>query len=425
SEEGKGSVFSFVAALAPGREMPPLPDLTGKRVMIVDDNLSIRAAFGMYLRAAGAEIETSAAGKPALAEMERAARAGAPYNAALIDFRLPDVDGIVLGETIRGTPDLFETRLVLATAYDESGHRKRALERGFDAYLLKPVRRESLLRALANEFGPAKRDAAAVLAALPAAAAGARILVAEDNPTNRAVVKRQLERLGYASVVAPDGKQAMDLWRAERFDAILTDVHMPAMDGFELTHAVREAEQGSGKRTPIVALSAAAMTGEAERCLAAGMDEFVAKPVSLSALASALARALGTAETMPVEDDASADGAALDVDVEVLRRLYGAQREDMAEVVNLFLDNAARQIAAIEAASLHGSSEAARETAHALKGAARSVGANALGDATARLETELRAGLAKPEALAAVRARLEAARPVLLAAPEGGGGSGA
>jgi two-component system, sensor histidine kinase and response regulator len=425
SEEGKGSVFSFVAMLAPGREMPPLPDLTGKRVMVVDDNRSIREAFAMYLRAAGASVETRASGKPALVEMERAAREGAAYHAALIDFRLPDVDGIVLGETIRGTPDLFDTRLVLATAYDESGHRKRALERGFDAYLLKPVRRESLLRALANEFGPAKRDPAAALAALPSAAAGTRILVAEDNPTNRAVVQRQLERLGYASVVAPDGRQAFDLWRAERFDAILTDVHMPAMDGFELTEAVRSAEQGSGTRTPIVALSAAAMTGEAERCLAAGMDEFVAKPVSLSALASALSRALGTAETVPVEDDAPGEGAALDVDADVLRRLYGAQREDMADVVNLFLDNAERQISAIEAATLHGASESARETAHALKGAARSVGAYALGDTAARLETELRAGMAKPDTLAALRARLKVARPLLMAAPEPRDGSGA
>lgn len=424
SEEGKGSVFSFVASLTPGKEMPPLPDLTGKRVMVVDDNRSIREAFALYLRAAGASVETRASGKPALADMERAARAGAAFHAALIDFRLPDVDGIVLGEAIRGTPDLFETRLVLATAYDESGHRKRALERGFDAYLLKPVRRESLLRALANEFGPARRDPAAALAALPAAATGARILVAEDNPTNRAVVQRQLERLGYASTVAPDGKQALDLWRAERFDAILTDVHMPAMDGFELTEAVRAAEQGSGKRTPIVALSAAAMTGEAERCLAAGMDEFVAKPVSLSALAAALARALGTAEAAPVEDEAPGDGPALDVDTGVLRRLYGAQVEDMVEVVNLFLDNAARQIAAIEAATLHGASENARDTAHALKGAARSVGAYSLGDAAARLEVELRAGIAKPDTLATLRARLDAARPILMAAPRAAVGSG-
>jgi HPt (histidine-containing phosphotransfer) domain-containing protein len=197
------------------------------------------------------------------------------------------------------------------------------------------------------------------------------------------------------------------------------------MDGFELTEAVRSAEQGSGTRTPIVALSAAAMTGEAERCLAAGMDEFVAKPVSLSALASALSRALGTAETVPVEDDAPGEGAALDVDADVLRRLYGAQREDMADVVNLFLDNAERQISEIEAATLHGASESARETAHALKGAARSVGAYALGDTAARLETELRAGMAKPDTLAALRARLKAARPLLMAAPEPRDGSGA
>jgi two-component system, sensor histidine kinase and response regulator len=423
SEEGKGSVFSFVVALEPGRDMPPLPDLAGKRVMVVDDNRSIREAFALYLRAAGAAVETRAAGKPALGEMERAARVGAPYDAALIDFRLPDVDGIVLGETIRGTPDLFETRLVLATAYDESGHRKRALERGFDAYLLKPVRRESLLRAVANRFGPAKRDPVATPAA---AATGARILVAEDNATNRAVVKRQLDRLGYASVVAPDGKQAFDLWRAEKFDAILTDVHMPAMDGFELTEAVRAAEQGTGRRTPIIALSAAVMTGEAERCLAAGMDEFVPKPVTLSALAVALARALGVAEPVPVADDEGAgDGGALDVDTGVLARLYGDQRDDLIEVVNLFLDNAARQIAAIETAMARGAAEEARETAHALKGAARSVGAYALGDGASRLETELRAGMAKPGAIEGLRARLDVTRTLLLAPHRGGAdGSG-
>lgn len=175
--------------------------------------------------------------------MENAVRDGHPFDAALIDFRLPDIDGIVLGEAIRGTPALYETRLVLATAFDESGHRKRALERGFDAYLLKPVRRESLLRALANQFGPARKSApAGAIVTAP----GARILVAEDNPTNRAVVQRQLVRLGYRAELVPDGKQAFELWREGRFDAILTDVHMPGMDGFELAQAVRAAEAGRG-----------------------------------------------------------------------------------------------------------------------------------------------------------------------------------
>ena len=140
------------------------------------------------------------------------------------------------------------------------------------------------------------------------------------------------------------------------------------------------------------------------------------------ALAGALARALGTAADMPIEDDACGDGPALDVDTGVLRRLYGAQRADMAEVVNLFLDNAARQIAAIEGALTRGDLVEAHEVAHALKGAAHSVGAYALGDAAARTDTELRAGVSNPAAIEALRARLSAARPTLLAAPNAAAG---
>jgi PAS domain S-box-containing protein len=418
STEGEGSVFHFQIALPPGREMPPLPDLAGKRVLVVEDNRSMREAFAMYLRAAGATVETIAAGKPALRAMENAVRDGHPFDAALIDFRLPDIDGIVLGEAIRGTPALYETRLVLATAFDESGHRKRALERGFDAYLLKPVRRESLLRALANQFGPARKSApAGAIVTAP----GGRILVAEDNPTNRAVVQRQLVRLGYRAELVPDGKQAFELWREGRFDAILTDVHMPGMDGFELAQAVRAAEAGKGRRIPIVALSAAAMTGEAERCLAAGMDEFVVKPATLGALGAALARAMGIADTSGLfDDDVPAEtGPLRDVDLDVLRKLYGAQRSEMAEVVEMFLDNAARQIATIDERMRAGDAPRAQEVAHALKGASHSVGAHALGEAASKLEMELRTGAAKPGAAETLRVKLEAARPVLMRAAEG------
>jgi signal transduction histidine kinase/CheY-like chemotaxis protein len=396
SAPGAGAEFAFEIDLEPGASGAPPPMVPGKRVLVIAQASTGRDVLARYLEAAGAEVAVCARAHESLDLMEQAAEAGRRFDAAVVAFALPDIDGTVLGETIRGTPSLFETRLVLTAESDVAGLRKRALERGFDAYLLKPVRRDSLIRSVTGEWGEAVRRPAT--AARPAN--NVRVLVAEDNATNRAVVQRQLAKLGYAHEVVADGNQAFERWRKGGIDAILTDCHMPVCDGFELTQMVRADEQRRGlARTPILALTANALMGEAERSLAAGMDDFISKPATLSALDGALARALGRAETKVRDEEAPAGAAGGPVDPSGLVRLYEGDAADLAQVVALFAESGAQMVADLHKAAGAGDLAAAAEAAHALKGAASSIGAIGVGDIASTIEEAARRGA--PGAVAA------------------------
>ena len=387
-----GSQFAFEIAIEPGEsDGPAMPMLAGKRVLLVQRKSNARDAALRYLRHAGAEVSLAEEAHAALDLLENAAERGPRFDAAVVAYALPGIDGLVLGETIRGTPVLFETRLVLASDADVADLRKRALERGFDAYLLAPVRRDTLVRAVSGEAAQPQHRATAT-AARPAMRHN--ILVAEDNATNRAVLARQLAKLGYAIETANDGKLAFARWQQGGIDAIVTDCHMPVCDGFELVRLVRADEQTRHlARTPVLALTANAQAGEAARALAAGMDDFIAKPATLAALDGALARALGRAEIEARDDDAQpvpASGGA--VDASALARLYEDAAADRDEVVALFAEGGRQMIAALQAALASDDARAAAEAAHALTGAARSIGTIGVGDIASKIEERALAG---------------------------------
>ncbi len=420
SEPGCGSTFAFAIAFdtALSTELPI--SLAGRRIAIVEPRATSREIFETYLSAAGAETTCVDDPRGALDLVERAAEAGTPFHAAIIDFGLGEIDGLVLGETLRGTPSLFDMRLILTSSVDQSGLRKKALERGLDAFLLKPVRRDALLRAILGgvpEITP--RPASSVKPA-----AGGLVLVAEDNPTNRAVVTRQLAKLGYSHEVVADGKAAFERWRKGGLDAILTDCHMPLWDGFELTRQIRAAEQGEATRTPIVALTANALAGEAERCLAAGMDDFVAKPATLAALGRALANVLGRGEAPAADDDPAAAGGG-EFDFAALKQLYGGDSEDLRQVIGLYFENGARLVDEMSAAAASRDAEAGKDAAHALKGASRTIGALGVGEAASALETAFSAGdwMAVSEGIEPARSKFETARANLLMALSPAGGA--
>ncbi|MBL8832737.1 MAG: response regulator [Rhodospirillales bacterium] len=420
SAPGRGSTFSFSIAFGNATATDPAVSLAGRRIAIVEPRATTREIFETYLAAAGAAVVCVDDPRRALDLIERAADAGTPFDAVIFDFGLGEIDGLVLGETIRGTPSLFDTRLVLTSAVEQSGLRKKALERGIDAFLLKPVRRDALLRAvLGGEADAAPRPASAV-----APAAGGLVLVAEDNPTNRAVVTRQLAKLGYSHEVVADGKAAFERWQKGGLDAILTDCHMPIWDGFELTRQIRVAEQGSTTRTPIVALTANALAGEAERCLAAGMDDFVAKPATLAALGRALANALGRGEAPTADDEPAASGGG-EFDFAALKQLYGGDSEELRQVIGLFFENGARLVDEMAAAAAARDAEAGKDAAHALKGASRTIGAFGVGEAANALETAFSTGdwAIASEGVGAVRSKFEAARANLLMALSPAGGA--
>ncbi|MBI3505379.1 MAG: response regulator, partial [Proteobacteria bacterium] len=421
SAPGAGSTFAFSIAFDAGAVSPGDPALQGRRIVVVEPRVTSRGIFETYLTAAGAEVSCIDDPRAALDMIEKAADAGRRFDAAIIEFALGEFDGIVLGETIKGTPNLFDTRIVLTSAADRPGLRKKALERGIDAYLLKPVRRDMLVRAILGE-----RAETEMRAVKPhRAGTGGNILVAEDNPTNRVVVMRQLAKLGYTHEVVADGREAFERWKKGGIDAILTDCHMPIWDGFELARQIRAAELGGEVRTPIVALTANALAGEAERCLAAGMDDFVSKPATLAALGGALANVLGRDVAVPPDEEPVGGLGGGDVDFAALKQLYGGDSEDLRQVIGLYFENGTRLVEEMAAAAQTRDAEAGKDAAHALKGASRTIGALGVGDAASSLETAFSTAdwTAVAAGLDPARTRFEAARANLLMALSPAGGA--
>jgi signal transduction histidine kinase/DNA-binding response OmpR family regulator len=304
SEEGAGSTFWFTAILErrPEVEEPDarLPvDVRGRRVLVVDDNATNRRILQAQLSSWGCRGLDAGSGDEALALLEGAAAAGDPFALALVDMQMPGMDGEALARAVRAQSRLAGVRLVLLTSAGMRGDAARSQAAGFDAYLVKPVRQSMLhdcLVALLSREPAAPgaprpplvtRHSLAEAARPPALRA--RILLAEDNPVNRKVARLTLERLGHVVETAETGRQAVEAMRTGVYDVVLMDCQMPEMDGFEATAEIRRLE-GDGRHTPIVAMTANAMQGDRERCLAAGMDDYMSKPVEREAVETMIRR---------------------------------------------------------------------------------------------------------------------------------------
>jgi two-component system sensor histidine kinase/response regulator len=315
SVEGEGSTFAFTVSLpldhaGPPRRQPPAV-LHGVRILIVDDVAVSRVAlseqvagWGMRARA----VESAAAAREVLVE---AARDGDPFRLALVDDVMPGEDGESFAHSIRHTKTIGSLGLVMITSSGQRGEAERFARAGFSAYFVKPVRAAMLMDGLAAVLGVGEegsvrpeiitRHTLAGHSDLPnpsrAAVAPAdrhteyarRVLVVDDNAVNRLIVERLLQRAGWTVEMVTDGEAAVARAAAERYDLILMDCEMPGMDGYEATAAIRRGE-GPTRHTPIVALTATAMQGDRERCLAAGMDDFVSKPIDVHTLTAVLNR---------------------------------------------------------------------------------------------------------------------------------------
>jgi CheY-like chemotaxis protein/HPt (histidine-containing phosphotransfer) domain-containing protein len=294
--------------------------------------------------------------------------------------------------------------MVLVTAYDNRGQRRRALEAGFKAYLTKPVRRAVLLRAVEIALGRADGDESAADEApvdrgAPAdrnlaLAEGRLILVAEDNPTNQMLVRRQLERLGYAADIVVDGRQGIDAYASVPYGMVITDCHMPVMDGFELTQKIRDLEHLTGRpRVPIVALTANVLQGEAERCLAAGMDDYLGKPVRLGRLAETIQRWLPKAAAATTAGEAHGEelgaralAANAPIDTAHLIEMFGEIDDVARATLATFLGSSRELVRAVIAQLATGDLASAGKSAHSIKGAARSAGAFPLAEIASGIE---------------------------------------
>jgi two-component system, sensor histidine kinase and response regulator len=412
SELGKGSTFCFEVRLertseSAERKVEKPVDLKELPVLIVDDNATNRRVIAEMLRHWGAKPTCTASGPEALDELRWAVGQGTPYALVLLDGMMPEMDGFMVAERIGREPALANTAILMLTSADRQGDAARCRDLGVAAYLVKPVKHAELNRAitaalqvLGSEHGSTKLDPTAP--AKPADEATVRplrVLIAEDNLVNQRVIIRLLEKLGHSVTVTGDGRQALAALDCNQFDVVLMDVQMPEMDGFEATQQIREREAGTGRHMPIVAMTAHAMKGDRERCLAAGMDDYVSKPVQRAELLRVLTWAAEVSPVPPVAPVTPTSPTptvadtpppptellpALDSD-SALERL-GGDEELFAEIAGVFRSDVPKMMDEIRRAVAAGDAAWVRRAAHGLKGAAGYVGGKPAANAAAILE---------------------------------------
>ena len=400
SVPGQGSTFRFTVWLtqqaSPAQELLlPRGTLQGRRLCIVDDNATNRLILEQYASQWGLQSATASDGYQALALLRDAATRGEPFDLAILDMQMPRMDGLELGRTITSDSALAATRLVLLTSIGLRGHAEKAKQAGIAAYLTKPVHRSQLYdcltvllgdpQPLASEPGARGSDVLVTRHTLKEAAiaARARILIAEDNIVNQKVAVRQLEKLGYRADVVANGLEVVDAVSRVSYAAVLMDCHMPELDGFDATAQIRtwEAAQGD-RRVPIIAMTADAMQGDREKCLKAGMDDYLAKPVKLEGLEAVLARWVpspsSSAATPP--EPASSDhresvnGPVDDAVLADLRRL-DANGNLLSTLITHFLEDTPTSLTALDDALQRSDPQALTRVAHELSGSSGNVGA--------------------------------------------------
>jgi CheY-like chemotaxis protein len=309
SAPGKGSTFSFSARFEVPRGAPEsvrseLLSLEGARVLIVDDNATNRAILEATTRAKRMRPEGVSSAPEAFLRLVEQREAGDPYQLVLSDVRMPDEDGYSLAERIRGDPRLSGVEIIFLTSAGETGDLGRCRELGIAARLLKPVKQNELCQVMARSLSRGAGRTLSVRALRQAAIGHAiggsevaplRILLVEDSPANRKVACAMLANQGHQIAVAENGREALEKLAEGEYDVVLMDVQMPEMDGFETTAALRAREQGSGRHLPVIAMTAYALQGDREKCLAAGMDDYVPKPLRRDDLFAALSRAAAAA----------------------------------------------------------------------------------------------------------------------------------
>jgi signal transduction histidine kinase/CheY-like chemotaxis protein len=313
SEPGKGSTFWFELPFAPARanlRAPvPVAQLHGLHVLVVDDNATNRRIFEAYVASWGMRPAVAGNGGDAFVKLRRSVEVGDPFDVALLDFNMPGESGLELARRISASPALRNTRLILLTS---SGQIHDGDDSAVTSHLTKPVRQSRLLDAIsaAMAVGERVRDRPAREAQLasgpPDQSGGSRILVAEDQPVNGMLFERLLAKRGHSAVNATDGRGVLEKLESDQYDLVLMDCQMPVLDGYEASREIRRRESGEQRgHVPIVAMTASAMRGDRERCLAAGMDDYMAKPINADKLDQMLDRWL------PGPSEALEEGAPL------------------------------------------------------------------------------------------------------------------
>ncbi|HEY9870328.1 MAG TPA: response regulator [Candidatus Obscuribacterales bacterium] len=397
SEEGEGSTFWFTVRFRRSETVRPgaspflaacASNLRDVRVMLVDNNPATRRAIETYLQAAKVMCEAIGSADEAIDALNRAQAAGSPFDVAIVD--LAGAPGATLEAALRIKldPVLKRTRLLLVGIKPEEIEARDLLSADFAEFMSRPVRQARLIDAIATAMertvGELKLEPvpAEPEAETPSVPPSARILLAEDDAALRRLIVLQLQRLGFKVEVAASGQEAIDMAQVKDFDAILMDCQMPGVDGFAATRAIREAEKKTGLHTPIIAMTASAMPGDRESCLAAGMDDYLSKPLGLQQLKEKLEQWTGqSATTVEVGQTA---GTGTPMDVERMTELYG--KEALREIVPLFTQEASELLDRLSTAMDKKDKAELAAITHQLKGLCASVAADEMALCSAQLE---------------------------------------
>lgn len=301
SQPGQGSTFHFTLRLAvqgkPPVDSVPIhqEQLRDLHALIVDDNFTNRRVLSGMLTRWGMKPTAVDGGRAALQALEIAKSTGRPFPLILLDGQMPEMDGFALAERIKKDPESVGATIMMLTSAGHLGDAARCRELGISAYLVKPIRQGELLQGICNVLNLSGQTKAPLVTrhTLREARNRSRVLLAEDNAVNRSLALRLLEKRGFIVSVAVDGREALLVLDKEHFDLVLMDIQMPEMDGFEATKTIREKERATGKHIPIIAMTAHALKGDEERCLSAGMDGYISKPIRTTELFTTIDKVLG------------------------------------------------------------------------------------------------------------------------------------
>jgi two-component system, sensor histidine kinase and response regulator len=396
SEPGAGSTFHFTVrfGLESSGSASPVPvqpvNVRGLPVLVVDDNATNRRILMDMLTHWQMQPTAVTTGAEALHTLKHAKWSGTPFAVVLLDANLPEVDGFALAERIKQSSDLTQATIMMVTSGGQRGDAARCHKLGIAAYLTKPITqtelREAILMALRRPTAQAVHTPVVTRHVLRTSRVQICVLLAEDNPVNQKLAVRMLEKLGHRVTVVEDGQSALDKLAQQPFDLVLMDVQMPGMDGLEATAAIRVHEEGTGTHTPIIAMTAHAMQGDRERCLAAGMDGYVSKPIKLNDLDAAIKQVLdgrSATITLPEEPPWNIDVALTFVD---------GDRALLEELVTLYRHDSPGWMEELRTAIRAGDAQVTERAAQSLKGAVRIFGAAAVYHFASELETCGRAG---------------------------------
>jgi PAS domain S-box-containing protein len=425
SAPGQGSTFWFTARFEKqtegGKSLPPQPaaSLEGVKSLIVDDNSTNRKILHHQLSQWHMPNEEAASGFEALAMLRREASLGRPFRLAILDMHMPGMDGRMLARAIKADPVIAATQLVMMTSLDRHEDAASMHSAGLDAYLTKPVRHAQLFESLSkviavdtgqNSLGPGLKQNPASPAIAPNAM---RILIAEDNIVNQKVAVSQVHKLGCKADVVCNGKAALDALDAAEYDLVLMDCQMPVLDGYEATGRIRSRE-GDLRHTHIVAMTAHAIEGDREKCIAAGMDDYLSKPLRFEDLRAIIKKyqpatpapeaAIGAELPVPLS---SAEPVVAPGRIDALREL---ETDDsggiLNELIDTFMESAPQIVAAAERALEQDAAGTVARCAHTLMGSCSNFGAKPLQDLAGQLESLARS----PEFHESTEAKTQAAQ---------------